>query len=188
MIDPAELADRRQDVLNRMRSEGGLTTERFDAWQKATMPRLFETDDDALEAAARAGRTERDEEDHRLDRRAAAYLKEWATVLARIDADMGRADQLMSIANPPQPRRLSQMEMQPAQVAAEGLCVSHWKAGIRDEDSDAGRYRDRCRFCGDWRGEHGEDPPGWLLRKRLVHGKRSVTTADVAKALGGKVA
>jgi hypothetical protein len=184
VIEPEVLADRLQELAARLRSEGGLTGERFAAWQKAVMPRLFESDDDAQEAAVRESRSERDDENRRGDAQAARYLSEWTAVLDRVGSDTARMDALMTVANPPQPRRLAQRDMQPAQLAAEGLCVSCWKAEIRDEDTDSVRYRDRCRFCGDWRGEHGEDPPGWLLRKRQIHGKRSVTTADVAKALG----
>lgn len=184
MIETDRLADRLQGLACRLRQEGGLTGERFAAWQKAVMPRLFESDDDAQEAAVRESRSERDDEDRRGDAQAGRYLSEWVALLDRIGSDAARADALLTVGNPPQPRRLAQRDMQPAQIAAEGLCVSCWKAGIKDEDTVPGRYRDRCRFCGDWRGEHGEDPPGWLLRKRQVHGKRSVTTADVAKALG----
>ena len=184
MIEPDRLADRLQDCAVKLRCEGGLAGERFSAWTKAAMPRLFESDDDAQEAAEVAGRTERDEADRRGDALAAAYWSEWQALLRRLESDTARAVRLMGVANPPQPSRLSQRELQPAQVAAEGLCVSCWKAKIRDEDVASGQYRDRCRFCGDWRGAHGEDPPAWLLKKRQIHGKRSLTTADVARALG----
>ena len=95
MIEPDRLADRLQDCAVKLRCEGGLAGERFSAWTKAAMPRLFESDDDAQEAAEVAGRTERDEADRRGDALAAAYWSEWQALLRRLESDTARAVRLM---------------------------------------------------------------------------------------------
>jgi hypothetical protein len=92
VIEPEVLADRLQELAARLRSEGGLTGERFAAWQKAVMPRLFESDDDAQEAAVRESRSERDDENRRGDAQAARYLSEWTAVLDRVGSDTARMD------------------------------------------------------------------------------------------------
>lgn len=60
-------------------------------------------------------------------------------------------------------------------------CVScHRDNGYHEPISDEA-YSDRCRWCREWRAEHGDDPPLELLQRR--HEGRRITTADVERAL-----
>lgn len=200
MIESDLLADRLQGLAARLRSkEGGLTFERFEAWETASMPRLWEpgSDDDEEaeqdEIRVREGRTDLEIEDRRGDAQAAAYFAEWKALVKRLAADVARADRLMEIANPPDRRRLKHGEKQAAQIAAEGMCVSCWRGGEKQEielrpESDPEvpakpYYKDLCRWCGTFKATHGQLPPASLVAKHHRVGEH-VTTADVAKALG----
>lgn len=186
MIEPEVLADRLQELAVLLRSQGGVTWERVDAWTKACMPRLFEADDDDQEAAERAGRSERSEEDRREDAAAGRYKDELGRLTKRLEADVARLGQIVGVCNPVGPKRLSRGDRQAAQVAAEGDCVLCWRAGCSKEievDREGHRlYRDRCKWHADWRRNHGDDPPNWLVVKH--HDRGRVSTADVERALG----
>ena len=57
-----------------------------------------------------------------------------------------------------------------------GLCRTCWERGRREMHDD--RYRDACRWCGDWKAQHGQKPPAPIWRIHHEQGKR-VTTGDL---------
>lgn len=63
-------------------------------------------------------------------------------------------------------------------VCPVGKCATCWERG-RDEVHDD-RYRNACRWCGDWKAAHGQKPPAAIWRIHHEQGKR-VTTADLRK-------
>lgn len=146
------------------------------------MPRPVEPLSDEQDAEQRAGASERDEADRRDAAAAARYKTELTTLTRRIEADLTRLGRIIGICNPPTPKNLQARDMQVAQVEADGWCGSCWRDDQHLEPVAEGRYRGRCRPCGDWRGENGADPPVPLLKLR--HSGRRITTAAVAKALG----
>lgn len=64
--------------------------------------------------------------------------------------------------------------------APEGACRNCWTDNQHFEPID--RFKDLCRWCGDFRANEGQLPPLALLQLR--HQGRKVTTADVDRALG----
>ncbi|MDZ7732215.1 MAG: hypothetical protein U5R31_03105 [Acidimicrobiia bacterium] len=74
-----------------------------------------------------------------------------------------------------------------ADAAAAGYCRSCWRydhtltqvARRRDGTKE---FTDYCWWCGQFRRDHGIDPPVSLVEKRIRHGK--VTSRDIANALG----
>lgn len=200
MIEPEALADLFSEVAILLRtqgavlhrSQGELTWRRVGDWEDAKMPRPVEPLSDEQDERARAGRSEDDETRRRDEAAAARYRSELATLTARQVADLGRLKALIAICNPQKPKALQRSDRTAAQVIAEGSCPSCWRIGedvaitLRPSrvpgESGAPWYKDRCKPCGDWRSEYGQDKPLPILRKH-AQGRR-VTTADVAKALG----
>lgn len=194
MIDVEALADRLDEMAKLLRTRGGgavqrtkgqLMVQRCEDWENAIDPRLHvpEPGDDETDVLRREGRSDIEEEDRKGDAAASRYKAELSKLTDGIGARLSRLTTIVNICNPERPGRITKGDQTAAQVAAEGWCVSCWRDDQTFEMLATGQYRDRCRFCGDWKGAHGEDPPVWLLRKRRIHGKRMVTTSDVAKAL-----
>lgn len=94
-------------------------------------------------------------EERQGNRQASAYQAEVAALSKRLYADMTRLRRIIEIANPEIPR---------AEIGAG--CQSCQRDGGRYEPIHAGRYRLACRFCGEWRAEHGEWPPLTVVRWR----------------------
>lgn len=184
MIGPNLLADRLEELVVLLRRQGEVTWGRVSDWETARMPAFREPLDDDQDAAVRAGRSVRDEEDRKGDAAAARYRDEVDGLASRLLKQSQRLCTIITVCNPDRPKHLGNRDLQAAQVAAEGWCVSCWQDDQTFELSAGGRYRNHCRFCGEWKAANGQDPPVWLLRKRRIHGKRSVTTADVEKATG----
>lgn len=125
------------------------------------------------------------------DHRAGRYHDELTTLLARLDADSARLAALQRILIPDSPQRLGTADMQIAQLVVDGWCGSCARDTSATDEPHlqavaAGRYADRCRFCGDFRAEHKQDPPLQLLKakhKADREGKR-LSTKVVDAALG----
>lgn len=103
-----------------------------------------------------------------------------------------RLEKIVALAVPGQAKHLADADMLKAQVAASGCCASCFRDDKnlveielqrREGKPDVPFYKDRCRFCGGWKAKHGQDPPVWVLKKRRIHGPRSITTADETRAL-----
>lgn len=154
--------------------------ERFTDWEKPVMPVNGQRgggssapSDDDLQARAD-------------DRQASRYATELRQLLQQHTDLNHRLHRLQQIGFPPNPVQVGK-HMQAAQIAAEGWCVSCWRNDrtcnpIALRASGQPYYRDRCRPCGEWHAEHGQDPPLSILQKR--HQGTRVTQKDVEKALG----
>ena len=59
---------------------------------------------------------------------------------------------------------------EPDDSCPDGCCLSCWRHEHTMTPTAEGRYRDRCRWCGDFRGEHGIDPPLAVLVARHTPG------------------
>jgi hypothetical protein len=116
------------------------------------------------------------------DAQAARYYAELKALTVRLVADLHRLMVLHAICDPDGIRKPASRELQAAQVAADGWCISCWRDNQHLEPTMKGQYRDRCRFCGDWRRQHQADPPLAILAAR--HTGRRITQADVDRALG----
>ena len=121
-------------------------------------------------------------EDRIGDATAARYHDEVQALARRILADLQRWQKIASIVLPPQPRKLQGRDMLAAQVAAEGWCVSCWRdeqtlvpIPVKASGPQKGQpyYTDLCRFCGGWKGEHGQVPPIDILQRH--HDGRRIT-------------
>lgn len=108
------------------------------------------------------------EPEHRAaDRReayqASQYIAELATLSKRLSKDGARIRAIIAICCPEPVRSLLPTEMQRVQLAADGYCVSCWRAGeVREIETDKHGhryYKDRCRSCGEYRAANGEDQP-----------------------------
>lgn len=184
MIEAQVLADRLQECAELVRKQGPDTWTRVADWETAKMPAPVERDDDDQAERRKAGRSAEDEEDRRGDAVASRYRAELAALTKRLDADMARVARIIDVCNPPRPDQLMRHDMLLAQVAAEGYCVSCWRDDQTLVEVAKGRYRDRCRHCGEFRAAEGQDPPQSLLVKAHERGWRSITSVDVDRAMG----
>lgn len=190
MIEAEVLADRLQAVATRVRSEGPVAWERVDDWTCARMPAFREPlIDDEEDERVQSSRSAIDEEDRKGDAAAARYKSELQKITGRLVSDIARLETILGICCPPNPRHLASMELLQAQVESEGYCGSCWRADQEWVEAEKGRYRGRCRWCGDWRAAEGSDPPRWLVAKHHQAGPGGrLTTDDLEKARTGKKA
>lgn len=158
-------------TLGAVRNHGPLTWQRVHDWMKAKMPRLVEPDDDEQEEARRNGKTDNQRDEAKEDAEAAAYHHELNTLTKRLDADLRRLRRIIEIANPAAPKP------QP-----DAGCRSCFRDGGTYEPVWAGRYATSCRFCGEWRAEHGDWPPITVIRWRHRHPGKRVPLTIVEKA------
>lgn len=178
MISSEQLADRMTATARLLESQGPVAWERVSDWTIAgRMPARGERGGGMADGADPLERID----DRREDAAAGRYYDEVKTLAARLEADMARLSRIVGICCPTPPKSLATRDMQLAQVAADGWCVSCWRNDQHLEPIADGRYRDRCRACGDWKGEHGQDPPVPILVLR--HSGRRITTAAVAAAM-----
>lgn len=167
VIPPDLLTESLADALRKWRALGPGTVQRFTDWQ--TAPR---TDDDGERGGGNGGTTSKDALRDRLeDRQAAAYHAELSTLTNRLDADLRRLVRLIGFAHPDQPRVLHHRDLSATQLAADGWCPSCFRDNGWLEPVAEGRYRDRCRGCGETRGREGRDPSVDELRIMHSRGK-----------------
>ena len=195
MIEPEQLATRAGAFMVALNMQGPGTWERCDNWTDSRMPLHREPlSTEEQEDAKRECRSDLDDEERRDAAAAARYRARLEAATARWLAATAEIETIITVCNPPKAKTLKNRDLQLAQVAAEGLCVSCWKDDARHTDIELRPeknpyvkakpyYKDRCRFCGQWKAEHGQDPPVSILRIHHTTG-RNLTTADVAKALG----
>lgn len=72
----------------------------------------------------------------------------------------------------------------PVDGPGEDWCSSCWRDGQHCEPV-SGHHAGRCRWCGTWRSEHGEDPPLALLR---MHHQGERITVQMAERYSRKKA
>lgn len=175
MIEPQVLADRLRALAGLLEASGGIVWQRVHDWE-----RVGRVPAPGIRGGGTAGgASDRQLEDRLGDRKAGAYATELRLLTARLEADSARVARIIGIVTPPAPDRLGTSELQSAQVAAEGWCVSCWRAEQTLTPVASRRYRDLCRWCGDWRAEHGEVPPVRVVRLRAEG--RSVTVAAATR-------
>ena len=129
-------------------------------------------------------------EDRIEDARATRYHSELDTLTRRMLADATRLEELRAIVIPQRPATVGTRDMQAAQLAADGWCISC----ARDRDDQGrpflepvaqGKYADACNWCGRWRaGNNGNQPPIDLVRYRHRSGNKPLTTKVVDAILG----
>lgn len=184
VIDRERLAGLMETAETDLRTDKGvLTWERVEAWTRdGKMPATGERGGGVGDAEAEDAARDRME-----DAAAARYQDELDKLTKRLEADLLRLCRIMDICCPQPSKQLANRDLLAAQVAAEGWCVSCWRddqhlTPITLRPGGQPYYRDRCRACGEWKAEHGQDPPKMILELR--HAGRRITTADAAKALG----
>lgn len=166
-VDPDKLTDALTEALRTWRPLGESTIDRFAAWEHAPQPASGERG--GGDGGATSDDTARDRLD---DRQASRYRHELATLTQRIHADLSRLTTLVQIAHPDQPRVLRHSDMTAAQLIADGWCPSCFRDDRYLEPVAEGRYRDRCRRCGEHRAATGKDPSLDDLRIMHSRGKR----------------
>jgi hypothetical protein len=119
-------------------------------------------------------------EDRQVDARVAGYYDELTAALGKAAKGVTEALNLAAMILPDPVQKITTKDMQSAQLAADGWCISC--ARDRNEGLPhlrpvaSGRYADRCRFCGEWKRDHGQDPPIELVKARnLGHTIRTRT-------------
>lgn len=168
MIPVDKLRQRFLTSANNLAHLGASTWQRFDDW--ADNPAIAR---DALRGGGLGnGKNDDRLEDERLDRQAAAYQHELDTLTRRLEADHHRLDTLLRIANPDRPSSLRPGELTNAQLIADGWCPSCFRHDKHLAPIAEGRYRDRCRPCGEHRASTGGDPSLEDLRIMHSRGKR----------------
>lgn len=172
--------------------EGGgqLAWDTMDGWQHGPRkaPEAGERGGGGGEAGAE------DRKDEAIQRARAA--RHFAAFLADLDAADVLVQSLirrMDVACPPHPSALRNKagDLDPvtaADAAAAGWCKSCWRNDQQmvpvtppEGKSRLKRYRDYCRWCGDFVGQHKIEPPLELLKVRHAGGR--ISEADVDKAI-----
>lgn len=151
MRDAHQITQLLELTLADVRSHGPLTWQRVEDWL-----RVERTAGDSNRGGG-VGNAKTDEriKEQIDDRQASAYFPELARLTDRIDADLNRLRRIMQIANPDNPK-----------AQPDAGCRSCYRNGGQYEPVWDGRYRMACRFCGEWRTEHGEWPPLHIIRWR----------------------
>ncbi len=143
------------------------------------------------------GGTEVDVEDRKAEEkargRAAQIHDEYRAWCAEMDALTQRGLRLHDVIQPPHPAALRNRsgDLDPitaADAAAAGWCKSCWRNDQQmvpttppEGSGRLKRYRDYCRWCGDFHGQHKIEPPIELLRIRHAGGR--ISEQDVDKAI-----
>lgn len=148
---------------------GATTWRRFLEWEKPTQPAR-----DSLRGGGFGeGKTDTRLEDEHDDRQASRYHHELHELTERIDRDLARLRTLLRIANPDRPRSLRPGDLTTTQLIADGWCPSCFRNDQHLNPVAEGRYRDRCRACGEHRAATGTDPSLDDLKTMHTRGKRT---------------
>lgn len=151
MIQPDQLETLAELLARELHTHGTTTWQRAADWVEEQRRRT----DDARGGGVGSGITDYALTERLDAKQASAYQAEIAAIGNRLYADMTRMRRIIEIANPETPR---------SEIGAG--CQSCHRDGGRYEPIHAGRYRLACRFCGEWRAEHGEWPPLPVVRWR----------------------
>lgn len=178
----ASLLDELDRLRARLEKDGDLIWQRTEDWVKPRVPAAGERGGGSGE-----GPSDYVLEERKDDAAASRYYAEVRAITKRMTDDSRRLCEIASLAVPPKSAVLTNRNLQAAQVAAEGWCVSCWRDELTCEPialrpTGEPYYKDRCRGCGMWKAEHGQDPPLAILQKR--HAGIRVTTRDVEAATG----
>ena len=167
MIGPGEIERALQTTERKVHTHGDVTWGRIGDWVKPQRP----PSDDSRGGGVRDGKSDDRLHEEHLDRQASRYNSELDKLTDRLAADLNRLQELIRIANPEVPR---------SEIGAG--CRSCQRDGGRYEPIAPGRYKHACRFCGDWRGEHGDWPPLAVVRWRSKNPGKKVPLKVVEQA------
>lgn len=169
MIPHDKLKTLTDTVTRALHTHGSTTWQRAADWVKE--PRRHDTAERG--GGVGNGHTDKALEEHRLDKQASTYQAELAAISKRLYADLTRLHRIIEITNPEVPR---------SEIGAG--CQSCYRDAGRYEPVHEGRYRRACRFCGEWRAEHGEWPPLAVVRWRGKNPGKKVPLKIVEQAAG----
>lgn len=175
--DPLLLAGELEALATELRSSGDVLWQRSSDWV-----RVETRSGDGERGGGLGDAVSEDAIGEKIaDRQASRYHSELLNLLPRLFADARRARAVVEIVCPSQPRKLKGQELTVAQAAAEGWCAScHRDDGFIEPVHPQGRYKDWCRFCGEWKAAHGgELPPLGVVRWRHRHPGKHVPLAIV---------
>lgn len=166
-VDPDMLTDALTEALRTWRPLGASTIDRFAAWQQPRLP------DTGERGGGDGGTAAIDTIKDRIENsQANRYAHELDQLTSRLCSDLARLTTLVQIAHPGQPRVLRHSDMTATQLIADGWCPSCYRDDQYLEPVAEGRYRDRCRRCGEHRAATGKDPSLDDLRIMHARGKR----------------
>lgn len=167
MTEPAHIAAELHEIADRIAKDGPAAWKHAAEWTRPGQP---------PSRGERGGGTGEGTPDDRLaERRDDAAA---ARILKRMQADAANAlthltsliHRIEECAHPRQ-THLEDRHKQAAQIAAEGFCISCWRAGglipIATRPTGEPYHRDRCRTCGEHHSATGEDPPIDHVQARL---------------------
>lgn len=167
MIGAYEIEEQLGLTLGDVRNLGSLTWQRVEDWLK--VERTY--GDSNRGGGVGSAKTDDRLREQLDDAQASAYFPEMDALTKRIDADLRRLRRIIQIANPAAPK-----------AQPDAGCRSCFRDGGTYEPVHAGRYRNACRFCGEWRAEHGDWPPLTVIRWRHRHPGKRVPLTIVEKA------
>lgn len=180
MIQPDRLSALMDQTSQEVAHKGPLVWQRAEDWT-----RIEKTSGDSSRGGGLAEAVNDDALRDRIDdRRAGAYQAELDTLTKRIVADLTRLQVILTDCSRTRADTLGSRDLLAAQAGAAGWCVSCWRndqtlTPIDTRPSGQAYYRDLCRFCGQWKAEHGQVPPMAILKMR--HDGRRITVAAAAK-------
>lgn len=188
MIQPEVLSDRLSTAAIVVERDGPVTWQRVKDWEKPrTVPKSGERGGGLAEGEPEDRAAER-----REDAAASRYGPELEKLTKRMADDAARMLTINLVCNPEIPRSPQARDLLRTQLEAEGWCGSCHKndqtctpIALMPSVAPAPSYpyyKGLCRWCGLFKKTHGVEPPIALLRKH--HDSRTITEADVAKALG----
>lgn len=166
-LTPEQLVHQLLTTASAIQSHGDTTWQRTHDWQRFILPSRGERGGGLPEDAVLDDQLA----DRQEDRQASRYHTELLALIHRIHTDTSRLQRLQGIANPPTPRTIKNRDLMAAQVAADGYCLSCWRNNqhltpIETRPNGEPYYRDRCRWCGEYKAAHRDDPPLEYLRLR----------------------
>ena len=167
MIDRHTLEDDLAQTLEVHRKCGASTWQRVQDWVRTR------SRDGGEERGGGVGsaRSTTSIADTREDIQAGTYYAELAQLTERISNDLARLRRIHAIANPQTPKS-----------APDAGCISCARDGGRYEPTWEGRYRNACRFCGEWRSTQGDWPALSVVRWRGRNPGKRVPVHVVEKA------
>lgn len=172
MIEPARIAAELHAIADKVERDGPAAWKNAAEWTRPGQPPTRgERGGGIEEGVCSDDRAAERRDDARASKMLKRMQSDAAEAIARLTSLLNRIEECAK----PGSNNLATREKQATQIAADGWCVSCWRAGglveIATRPTGEAYYRDRCRTCGTHRAETGEDPPLEHVRARL-DGKR----------------
>lgn len=167
MIPHAQFLELLTETQHHTHTHGAITWTRFADWVKEQRVSSDSTRGGGLREAESDVAIKERIDDHQASR----YHTELSRLTDRITADLHRLQTLIRIANPDTPRQ---------EIGAG--CQSCYRDAGRYEPIHLGRYKRACRWCGEWRAEHGDWPPLAVIRWRGRNPGKRVPVSIIEQA------